>query len=488
MLKLKGINNIQNKRVCFCGEPLVGNFCIKHGIDVRVEMHIINASFQIASSSGEPWIPLQNISINVELPSNQFNRLFKLRPSTQTNSLSFMDFKVTLSEDVQDISLLLREFFDHLDLKSSFGGAFILQTFLLKRKSKVTIYFLVKYKVLSRNIIHFSFAAVPFQRLSDYVLWRKNQCRGDHETIIQSLLSIRSSVFQENGEAATIVKLDWEPKKKLPSKIKINLDSPDSQRIKLPSQLYYGSDHFFIGQNKAAEVQHGLENISFNFLHQFRYFLREYALDGRVDKLKDIKKYDHLVGTLIKPNQELLQHVGDWQKQQLRSGRLDGLIRDKFQGITRKLLVISCSATKDPEEKLLSAILRYSGEVFLLLKSVILDGLWPLNVDIIIVSAKYGLLNPLDYIPFYELALRDERIPELRALIHKQTRNLNLDGYIECFVNLSRRYLQSIEALIGALEKRNCAIIRIDKEDPRKRNDIMLSWLSQEIIAYNKDH
>ena len=55
----------------------------------------------------------------------------------------------------------------------------------------------------------------------------------------------------------------------------------------------------------------------------------------------------------------------------------------------RKLLIISCSETKCPDDKDMKAIDRYLGPIFTTLKA---QGI-PENVDVAIMSAKHGLIR-----------------------------------------------------------------------------------------------
>jgi len=153
----------------------------------------------------------------------------------------------------------------------------------------------------------------------------------------------------------------------------------------------------------------------------------------------------------------------------------------------QKLLIVSCSAIKDPRPNLLSAILRYSGEIYLLLKLVVFKNSWPQHVNLLIVSAKYGLLHPLDNIPYYDQALRPEKITELKKVVHEPIKKIDLTLYSEWFINLSKQYLQSIEEIITVLKKNKCKIIIVDNEGFTKRINTILTWLSQERTE-NKDH
>lgn len=308
------------------------------------------------------------------------------------------------------------------------------------------------------------------------------QCRGNQHDISYSLKNVRSKVLiQENGEPGKIVDLMWYPNKKLPSKIIVEKDNThNSQVTKLSTQLYHGAEHFFIGQRKEVDVRVGLDNIASNFLNQFQLLIKMKSLIGRITKLKDDKKkFDYLIGSSVRSHYEFLKAVGENQNRQFQREHLESLKLDRSSKQPRKLLIISCSATKDPQSEPIPAILRYSGGIYLLLKSIILSNLWPQNIDLLIVSAKYGLLKPLEEIPYYEQLLTSERVIELRKVVEEQIalKNIDLSCYSECFLNISKLYYQSIEGLTNSLK---CRIIRIDEKGNNKRNNAMITWLAQE--------
>lgn len=165
MLQLKEIIDVRNSRVCFCGRSLVGEFCNVHGTDIRVEMFHIDARFQITG------IPFEELFIDVSIPSNQFNRLFRSRNLIQSDVLGKLryEIRITLNEDINDVTLLVEDIIEELELEPFFGEAFIIQMFRIKWKSGVTIFYLFRYKVISSEIVHFLFTAVPLRRLSEYI-------------------------------------------------------------------------------------------------------------------------------------------------------------------------------------------------------------------------------------------------------------------------------------------------------------------------------
>ncbi len=106
--------------------------------------------------------------------------------------------------------------------------------------------------------------------------------------------------------------------------------------------------------------------------------------------------------------------------------------------------------------------LRYAGITYCILKAILLGQKWPLNVNLLIVSAKYGLLTPFQ--PYY-----DQRItPEImekgkeKEKVNKQLNELNLSSYSECFINLSKMYSKSIAELYNKLETHNCHLTQTE--------------------------
>jgi cytoplasmic iron level regulating protein YaaA (DUF328/UPF0246 family) len=119
----------------------------------------------------------------------------------------------------------------------------------------------------------------------------------------------------------------------------------------------------------------------------------------------------------------------------------------------RYLLIVACSQRKRPDPGLLPAIERYDGVNFRVLRKARREGYWPKNLDVLILSARYGLLKANDPIEDYDLRMTRERAITLQAQI-----SADLDVYLkrtpynEIFVNLGKTYLialASSEALMG---------------------------------------
>jgi len=83
----------------------------------------------------------------------------------------------------------------------------------------------------------------------------------------------------------------------------------------------------------------------------------------------------------------------------------------------RYLLVITCSQRKNESPGLLPAIDRYDGINYRIIRKAMRDGYLPKNLDILIISAKYGLLEQKSLIENYDQLMTKERAKELRNSI-----------------------------------------------------------------------
>jgi len=83
----------------------------------------------------------------------------------------------------------------------------------------------------------------------------------------------------------------------------------------------------------------------------------------------------------------------------------------------RFLLIISCSGRKDKTEGRISAIDRYDGVYYKVIKKLRREDKLPENLDIVIISAKYGFLKPDDLIENYDMRMDEERAKRLNSCI-----------------------------------------------------------------------
>lgn len=114
----------------------------------------------------------------------------------------------------------------------------------------------------------------------------------------------------------------------------------------------------------------------------------------------------------------------------------------------RKLLLIACSNRKVRTKRLLPAIERYDGVNYRVIRKAIREGYFPPNVDIKILSAKFGLIDAQTRIPYYDQRMTKGRVAELRLQVIGDLKQLmHKAKYIEAFINMGAVYLLALDGL-----------------------------------------
>ena len=129
------------------------------------------------------------------------------------------------------------------------------------------------------------------------------------------------------------------------------------------------------------------------------------------------------------------------------------------------LLIISCSQRKVSTPGLIPAIDLYDGPTYRTLRQFWPDGHPPLNLDVVIISAKYGLLRCQQLIENYDQRMTMERAEKLRPEVQARLKALiqdkrecpfSLGAYDQVFINLGKTYMQTLEGfhwgLLSTLE------------------------------------
>lgn len=111
------------------------------------------------------------------------------------------------------------------------------------------------------------------------------------------------------------------------------------------------------------------------------------------------------------------------------------------------LLILACSQRKIKNQKLLPAIERYDGGSFRVLRKTKrqqkLD-----NVEILILSAKYGLIEASTPIKNYEQIINQCRAKELNPQVLQILKKYAKKGnYKEIYLDLSKNYVLAIEGI-----------------------------------------
>ncbi|MFX1519185.1 MAG: DUF6884 domain-containing protein [Promethearchaeota archaeon] len=156
----------------------------------------------------------------------------------------------------------------------------------------------------------------------------------------------------------------------------------------------------------------------------------------------------------------------------------------------RHLLIISCSKTKsslltDDKTAKLPALKGYDGKIFLTLRKALREGLGQ-NVDVLIISAKYGLLRATDEITFYEERMTKKKAHELRDSVLSKLKLIvsNGESYGRIFVMLGKDYFEAISGL-SSLTDIPIDVIKMEKigKAQQKLRNLLLRLNSQIVVS-----
>lgn len=112
------------------------------------------------------------------------------------------------------------------------------------------------------------------------------------------------------------------------------------------------------------------------------------------------------------------------------------------------LLVISCSNKKRRNSGLLPAIERYTGAWYGVINKLRRLDKLPQNLDIVIISAKYGFLGSSELIEYYDVRMTKDRAEELNPTILQKFKSFLSDKRYEAvFINLGKDYMPAIEGV-----------------------------------------
>ena len=141
----------------------------------------------------------------------------------------------------------------------------------------------------------------------------------------------------------------------------------------------------------------------------------------------------------------------------------------------RSLLIISCTGAKDKTPGLLPAVMRYKGPLYPTLHKAMREDRFPKSLDILIVSAKYGLLKSDEPIECYDQEIDAERAEELRPSVQKRLEAF-LDGkdYDQLFNGLWNMYNKTLEGF--DLKKHFREVIRVETNRGKKMSQLK-KWL-----------
>jgi len=143
----------------------------------------------------------------------------------------------------------------------------------------------------------------------------------------------------------------------------------------------------------------------------------------------------------------------------------------------RRLLILSCSLRKRIVEGKVATWDLYDGVAFRVLKRSKREGRFPGDVEVLILSARYGLIRPETEIGFY-----DQRMTVEVARCQARTNCAFLHGllrtrcYREVFVMMGRTYLVALEPFEAWLPSNTRCVIA--PGGLGQKLSVMKAWLS----------
>lgn len=120
-----------------------------------------------------------------------------------------------------------------------------------------------------------------------------------------------------------------------------------------------------------------------------------------------------------------------------------------------RLLILSCSARKHAIRNKVKAWNLYDGVSFRVVKKAQREERMPTDVDILILSAKHGLIHPTTKIAFYDQRItRNIAMQQAIKNCALLCRFLQSGRYVEVFANVGKTYLAALQPIEAWLPNR----------------------------------
>ena len=146
--------------------------------------------------------------------------------------------------------------------------------------------------------------------------------------------------------------------------------------------------------------------------------------------------------------------------------------------MSNRLLLLACSQRKKPAAGLLPALDRYDGPAFQVLRKFTRESPGQIP-DILILSAKFGLIESTKLIPDYDLKMTLKLAKKLRpSVIATLDSALKKNSWKELGICLGKDYLAAVNGLQGILPE--SATVRFLQGGLGKRLSALHQWLLEE--------
>ena len=117
------------------------------------------------------------------------------------------------------------------------------------------------------------------------------------------------------------------------------------------------------------------------------------------------------------------------------------------------LLVQSCSGTKRRPDGAVSAMELYTGYFFRIINKARREGELRDDLDICILSAEHGIVDPWEPLAYYDRRMNSTRARELNDdIVDSLQRRVQSNGYDRVVVNMGRTYQTAIDGFADNLD------------------------------------
>ena len=218
------------------------------------------------------------------------------------------------------------------------------------------------------------------------------------------------------------------------------------------------------------------------------------TFDDHVVHLESYKEYQNLLQVIkirkkiaktIKNNEydEILNNLEklmDTNEDKMRKFRFDEVRKFLHKQVfgpmhPKKLLIVSCSERKRNLINLTPAVDLYDGPMFRMIRNF--EPIYYNGVDLMIVSAKYGLMPHNHLIRNYDQRLTPNRLPFLQKETMKRLQQkLSTVDYNEIMLSMGKDYLRIFDSVEYIVPK-NCEILMADGKIGEKLH-VVKTWLN----------
>lgn len=166
---------------------------------------------------------------------------------------------------------------------------------------------------------------------------------------------------------------------------------------------------------------------------------------------------------------------------------IESKIYKKLSGSFNDLLIISCSQKKVTNPNLLPAIERYDGPSYKVLRKIMNRSDYNNSLDIAIISAKYGLLNPNEMIRDYDLKMNAKIAATIQKKVVSALRKQILKKkYENIFINMGENYMLAIDGFDKNMQSK--PKIEYAKGKIGERLSKMKKWLEDRHIKIIREY